>query len=59
MKVFLLGKSDVCVVKYGQRQIVLRILMMQIFADQHVQQSPLQRASNAQWRFSVLKFLII
>jgi hypothetical protein len=33
--------------------------MMQIFADQRAQQSPLQHAYNEQWRFSALKFQII
>jgi hypothetical protein len=34
MKVFLLGKSDVCVAKFALLQIVLLTLMMQICADQ-------------------------
>jgi hypothetical protein len=52
------GRSDGCAVKSEPPQIASLILMMQIFAVQHVQLSLQLLASSEQWRFSVLRFQI-
>jgi hypothetical protein len=59
MKVSLLGKSDGCAEKFALQPIALQTLMMQIFAVRHAPQLLRLHVCNGQWKFSVMKFLII